>query len=60
MDQRTVANYTIAEASRCLGIPAATLRNWFKGQTKDGKQIVMNGNEVARLDQLLIKNNYGG
>ena len=29
-------------------------------QTKDGKQIVMNGNEVARLDQLLIKNNYGG
>ncbi len=29
-------------------------------QTKDGKQIVMNGNEVARLDLLLNKNNIGG
>jgi len=37
IDQRTVPNYTIAEASRCLGIPAATLRNWFKGQTKGGR-----------------------
>ena len=29
-------------------------------QTKDGKQIVMNGNEVARLDSLLAKNHVGG
>ncbi len=29
-------------------------------QTKDGKQLAMNGNEVARLDQLLSKNNIGG
>ena len=29
-------------------------------QTKDGKQIVMNGNEVARLYQLLNKNYIGG
>lgn len=29
-------------------------------QTKDGKQITMNGNEVARLDQLLAENNIGG
>ncbi len=29
-------------------------------QTKDGKQLAMNGNEVARLDQLLGKNNIGG
>ena len=29
-------------------------------QTKDGKQITMNGNEVARLDQLLGKNHIGG
>ena len=37
LDQRTVPNYTIAEASRCLGIPAATLRSWFKGHNKDGR-----------------------
>ncbi len=29
-------------------------------QTKDGKPIVMNGNEVARLDQLLAENRIGG
>ena len=29
-------------------------------QTKDGKQIVMNGNEVARLDQVLARNRIGG
>ena len=29
-------------------------------QTKDGKQIVMRGNEVARLDQLLSKSYIGG
>ncbi len=29
-------------------------------QTKDGKKIVMNGNEVARLYQLLNKNYIGG
>lgn len=29
-------------------------------QTKDGKQLAMNGNEVARLDQLLSKNHIGG
>ncbi len=29
-------------------------------QTKDGKQITMNGNEVARLDQLLANNHIGG
>ena len=28
-------------------------------QTKDGKQIVMRGNEIARLNQLLVANNYG-
>ena len=37
-DVRTVPNYTIAEASRCLGIPAATLRSWFKGHTREGKR----------------------
>ena len=29
-------------------------------QTGDGKQITMNGNEVARLDQLLAKTRIGG
>ena len=29
-------------------------------QTKDGKTIIMNGNEVARLDQLLSENYIGG
>lgn len=29
-------------------------------QTKDGKQIAMNGNETARLDQLLNKDRIGG
>ena len=29
-------------------------------QTTDGKQIAMNGNEVARLDQLISKNSIGG
>lgn len=29
-------------------------------QTRDGKAIVMNGNEVARFDQLLGKNRIGG
>lgn len=29
-------------------------------QTKDGTQLAMNGNEVARLDQLLSNNNIGG
>lgn len=28
--------------------------------TKDGKTIVMNGNEVARVDALLSKNKLGG
>src|SRR5581483_10445887 len=30
-------NYTIAEAARCLGIPVATLRSWFKGTARNGK-----------------------
>ena len=29
-------------------------------QTRDGKTVVMNGNEVARLDQLLILSRTGG
>jgi hypothetical protein len=29
-------------------------------QTTDGKTIVMNGNEVARLEQVIIKNRAGG
>jgi len=29
-------------------------------ETKDGKKIVMNGNEVARLDQLLSVHTIGG
>ena len=29
-------------------------------QTRDGKTVVMNGNEVARFDQLLSKNRIGG
>ncbi len=29
-------------------------------QAKDGKTIAMNGNEVARLDQLLNKDHIGG
>lgn len=29
-------------------------------QTRDGKAVVMNGNEVARLDQLFSKNRIGG
>ena len=29
-------------------------------QTRDGKQIAMNGNEVARLDQLLSEHYIGG
>jgi len=29
-------------------------------QTRDGKTVVMNGNEVARFDQLLGKNRIGG
>jgi len=29
-------------------------------QTRDGKQITMNGNEVARLDQLLSEHHIGG
>ncbi len=29
-------------------------------ETKDGKQIVMNGNEVARVDQLLSVHYIGG
>ena len=29
-------------------------------QTRDGKTIVMNGNEVARLEQAIIKNRAGG
>ena len=36
-DLREVPNYTPAEAARCLGIPVASLRSWFKGQTKNGK-----------------------
>ena len=29
-------------------------------QAKDGRQIAMNGNEVARLDQLINKDHIGG
>ena len=29
-------------------------------QAKDGRQIVMNGNEVARLEQLINKDRIGG
>ena len=29
-------------------------------QTKDGQQVIMNGNEVARLDQLYAKDRIGG
>ena len=29
-------------------------------QTAEGKQIAMNGNEIARLEQLLGKSNIGG
>ena len=29
-------------------------------QTRDGKKIAMNGNEVARLDSLIIQNRVGG
>lgn len=29
-------------------------------QTKDGRQIAMNGNEVARLEQLYLKTYIGG
>jgi uncharacterized protein (DUF433 family) len=36
-DLREIPNYTIAEAARCLGIPVATLRSWFKGHNRDGK-----------------------
>jgi uncharacterized protein (DUF433 family) len=36
-DLREVPNYTIAEAARCLGIPVATLRSWFKGFARNGK-----------------------
>jgi len=36
-DLRELPNYTIAEAARCLGIPVATLRSWFKGHSKGGK-----------------------
>lgn len=36
-DLREIPNNTIAEAARCLGIPVATLRSWFKGFTRDGK-----------------------
>ncbi len=31
-DPRTFPIYTFAEAARCLGMPVATLRAWFKGQ----------------------------
>ena len=36
-DLREIPNYTIAEAARCLGIPVATLRSWFKGLTRAGR-----------------------
>lgn len=36
-DLRDIPNYSIAEAARCLGIPVATLRSWFKGATRNGK-----------------------
>ncbi len=36
-DLRNIPNYTLAEAARCLGIPVATLRSWFKGSSRGGK-----------------------
>lgn len=36
-DLREIPNYTIAEAARCLGVPVATLRSWFKGFSREGK-----------------------
>ena len=50
-DPRTIPNYSLAEASRCLGIPAATLRSWFKGHAIQGKQYppFLEMSDVSRL-----------
>lgn len=39
---------------------AAYMKPGHAMQTRDGKTVVMNGNEVARFDQLLSKNRIGG
>lgn len=41
-------------------VGAAYMEPGHAMQTRDGKTVVMNGNEVARFDKLLSKNRIGG